>query len=141
MLICKGIIEASVAPKARPAPAGNIPTTVQISELVIKVVRELGQPELALAFAGAGTQAAQDGDSKSRPTTTLEQDAAVRVGPLLQELGAWVEAVPAPGELAWRTARIRSLDSATGLLYVLAALILAGEIAARTLFFLTDIAT
>ncbi|MGI9148131.1 MAG: hypothetical protein ACR2IK_16515 [Chloroflexota bacterium] len=43
--------------------------------------------------------------------------------------------------MAWRTARIRSLDSATGLLYVVAALILAGEIAARTLFFLTDIAT
>ena len=43
--------------------------------------------------------------------------------------------------LTWRTARIRSLDSATGLLYVVAALILAGEIAARTLLFLTDIAT
>jgi hypothetical protein len=43
--------------------------------------------------------------------------------------------------MTWRTARIRSLDSATGLLYVVAALILAGEIAARTLFFLTDIAT
>ncbi|HLZ31355.1 MAG TPA: hypothetical protein VKV73_28900 [Chloroflexota bacterium] len=43
--------------------------------------------------------------------------------------------------MAWRTARIRSLDSATGLLYVVAALILAGEIAARTLFFLTGIAT
>jgi hypothetical protein len=43
--------------------------------------------------------------------------------------------------MTWRTARIRSLDSATGLLYVVAALILAGEIAARTLLFLTDIAT
>jgi DMSO reductase anchor subunit len=43
--------------------------------------------------------------------------------------------------MTWRTARIRSLDSATGLLYIVAALILAGEIAARTLFFLTGIAT
>jgi hypothetical protein len=43
--------------------------------------------------------------------------------------------------MAWRTARIRSLDSATGLLYIVAALVLAGEIAARTLFFLTGIAT
>jgi hypothetical protein len=43
--------------------------------------------------------------------------------------------------LAWRTARIRSLDSATGLLYIVAALILSGEIAARTLFFLTGVAT
>lgn len=43
--------------------------------------------------------------------------------------------------MTWRTARIRSLDSATGLLYIVAALILAGEISARTLFFLTGIAT
>jgi hypothetical protein len=45
------------------------------------------------------------------------------------------------GVMTWRTARIRSLDSATGLLYIVAALILAGEIAARTLFFLTGVAT
>jgi hypothetical protein len=43
--------------------------------------------------------------------------------------------------MVWRTARMRSLDSATGLLYVVAALILAGEIAARTLVFLTGVAT
>ena len=47
----------------------------------------------------------------------------------------------AAGVMTWRTARIRSLDSATGLLYIVAALILAGEIAARTLFFLTGVAT
>jgi hypothetical protein len=50
--------------------------------------------------------------------------------------------VPAAALLmTWRTARIRSLDSATGLLYIVVALILAGEIAARTLFFLTGVAT
>jgi hypothetical protein len=43
--------------------------------------------------------------------------------------------------MTWRTARIRSLDSATGLLYIVAALILAGEISARTLFFLSGVAT
>jgi hypothetical protein len=43
--------------------------------------------------------------------------------------------------MTWRTARIRSLDSATGLLYIVAALVLAGEIAARTLYFLTGVAT
>jgi hypothetical protein len=43
--------------------------------------------------------------------------------------------------MTWRTARIRSLDSATGLLYIVAALILAGEIAARTLAFLTGVST
>lgn len=43
--------------------------------------------------------------------------------------------------MTWRTARIRSLDSATGLLYIVAALILAGEITARTLYGLTGVAT
>ncbi|MBV9172149.1 MAG: hypothetical protein JOZ81_18920, partial [Chloroflexi bacterium] len=52
---------------------------------------------------------------------------------LLVPLGATV--------MTWRTARIRSLDSATGLLYIVAALVLAGEIAARALFFLTGVAT
>jgi hypothetical protein len=50
--------------------------------------------------------------------------------------------VPALATLmTWRTARIRSLDSATGLLYVTAALVLAGEITARSLFFLTGVPT
>jgi hypothetical protein len=43
--------------------------------------------------------------------------------------------------MTWRTARIRSLDSATGLLYVVTALIIAGEIVARSLFFLTGVST
>jgi hypothetical protein len=43
--------------------------------------------------------------------------------------------------MAWRTARIRSLDSATGLLYIVVALVLAGEITARALSFLAGVAT
>jgi DMSO reductase anchor subunit len=51
-------------------------------------------------------------------------------------------AVPLAGVvMVWRTARIRSLDSATGILYVVATLVLVGEIAARSLFFLTGVAT
>ena len=50
--------------------------------------------------------------------------------------------IPVPATfMTWRTARIRSLDSATGLLYIVVALVLAGEITARSLFFLTGIAT
>jgi hypothetical protein len=50
--------------------------------------------------------------------------------------------IPIPAALmTWRTARIRSLDSATGLLYIVVALVLAGEITARSLFFLTGVAT
>jgi hypothetical protein len=50
--------------------------------------------------------------------------------------------IPIPlAVMTWRTARIRSLDSATGLLYLVVALVLAGEITARALFFLTGVAT
>src|SRR3954470_7377389 len=37
-------------------PEGSTPNTAQISELVVKVVRELGQPALAEAFARHGRQ-------------------------------------------------------------------------------------
>src|SRR5262245_33459697 len=35
---------------------GRIPTTVQVADLVVKVVRELGQPALAQAFADHAAQ-------------------------------------------------------------------------------------
>jgi hypothetical protein len=41
--------------------------------------------------------------------------------------------------MTWRTARIRSLDSATGLLYIVVALIFAGEITARTLYYMIGV--
>ncbi len=56
----------------------------------------------------------------------------------------WIFGLAVPvvvGMMTWRTARIRSLDSATGLLYIMVALVLTGEIVARTLFFLSGVAT
>ncbi|MGI8424046.1 MAG: hypothetical protein ACR2NO_08060 [Chloroflexota bacterium] len=41
----------------------------------------------------------------------------------------------------WRTARVRSMMSATGLLYVALGFVLAGEIIARSFFFLTGLPT
>jgi hypothetical protein len=70
--------------------AAPIPTTTQIADLVVKVVRELGQPELAVAFAEA--QQSKNGDA-ARSTT-----------PLVQQLAGWVETTPAPENLIWRTA-------------------------------------
>jgi hypothetical protein len=40
--------------------------------------------------------------------------------------------------MIWRTARIRSMMSATGLLYIALGAVLAGEIIAKSLFFLTQ---
>jgi hypothetical protein len=57
--------------------AGNIPTTAQIADLIVKVVRELGQPALSRAYAegsarrvraGAGTAASVAESAKGAPT-------------------------------------------------------------------------
>jgi hypothetical protein len=43
--------------------------------------------------------------------------------------------------MTWQTCRLRSMMSATGLLYIAVSCVLAGEIAARTLFLLTGVPT
>jgi hypothetical protein len=43
--------------------------------------------------------------------------------------------------MTWQTCRIRSMMSATGLLYIAVACVLAGEIAAKTIFLLTGVPT
>jgi DMSO reductase anchor subunit len=45
------------------------------------------------------------------------------------------------GWMTWQTCKLRSMMSATGLLYIAVSCVLAGEIAARTLFFLTGVPT
>src|SRR5260370_13348346 len=45
----------------RAEASGATPTTAQIAELVVKVVRELGQPGLAKAFADAQIRKAESG--------------------------------------------------------------------------------
>ncbi|MBI4491184.1 MAG: hypothetical protein HY690_00105 [Chloroflexi bacterium] len=43
------------------------------------------------------------------------------------------------GVLVWKTASVRSMQSATGLLYVVASLVCGGEIASRSIFFFTGL--
>jgi hypothetical protein len=45
------------------------------------------------------------------------------------------------GIMTWQTCRLRSMMSATGLLYIAVSCVLAGEVAAKTLFFLTGVPT
>lgn len=97
-----------------------------------------------LSLGAIGVQAAllpallwPPGEAGARPAALLGEHLlffAVRVG-----FGLVVPTVALI--MVWRTARIRSLDSATGLLYVAATLVLVGEISARSLFFLTGVAT
>src|SRR5207302_3956853 len=78
---------------------GPIPSTAQVADLVVKVVRELGQPELAVAFAD---QQIINEDAARFPAA--EQTPSNKAGPSLQELAAWVEEAPAAEDLAWKAA-------------------------------------
>jgi hypothetical protein len=89
---------------------GTVPTTAQIAEGVVKIVRELGQPALAQAF---------DQYSRERPrlveppAPTLPATAAPRISraaptesratvPNLEQMNQWFHATPAPAVLKRR---------------------------------------
>jgi ATP cone domain len=100
--------------------SGPILTSEQIGELVVKVVRELGQPALARAFEEgsrarltatprgepAGALQARSGPDKpntgpDRPADTTQ----VRAGSdELQQVAAWAQETTSTSELAWRIA-------------------------------------
>src|SRR5712692_5187440 len=100
----------------RTEASGTTPTTAQVADLVVKVVRELGQPALAKAFADAQTRKAESGkqaEEDQRQTTTWKSagegwDAvqgyrsasSANVGPSPMQMAQWVEAVPSPASLA-----------------------------------------
>lgn len=100
--------------------SGTVPSTAQIAELVVKVVRELGQPSLAKAFADAQTRKAESGkqaeeDQRQSAAWTGETEGwdsrsdfrsavGANVGPTLVQLAQWVQTLPSPASLAWRTA-------------------------------------
>lgn len=74
-----------------------IPTTAQVSELVAKVVRELGQPALAQAYSASR----QHSGISDQPTP--ETGPPVRaLGPTLTQIGQWVNAEASPTGLLRR---------------------------------------
>jgi hypothetical protein len=74
-----------------------IPTTAQVTELVAKVVRELGQPALAHAYS-ASRQRSAISDQQ-----TPETGPPVRaLGPTLTQIGQWVNAEVSPTGLLRR---------------------------------------
>jgi hypothetical protein len=108
------------------SPTLSVRPLIRVTFLCIgSIIAQLVLLPLLLWSAGASTQ-------------TLLNDDALFLG-VRVIFGLLVPLVAAV--MTWRTARIRSLDSATGLLYIVGALILAGEISARTLYFLTGVAT
>jgi hypothetical protein len=92
------------------AEADNtIPTTTQVADLVVKVVRELGQPALAQRFAEFGRNRqwpervgpAVKASSPPGPARPWED----KTGPGVSEMGRWIAAGPAPAELVRRAGR------------------------------------
>lgn len=74
-----------------------IPSTAQVTELVAKVVRELGQPVLAQAYLASGQRSAVS----NQPTP--ESGRVVRaVGPTLAQIGQWIDAEGSPAGLPRR---------------------------------------
>jgi hypothetical protein len=80
---------------------GNPPATAQIAELVIKVVRELGQPTLARAFADGRGQKAE-----RQATASLALPEPLRTGPTLKQLSAWMRTGTSPSSLLQHTAAV-----------------------------------
>ncbi len=66
------------------------PTTAQVADLVVKVVRELGQTALAKAFADGAATAAIAPAARAPEASSVEQ------------LDQWVEGGSAPVSLVWR---------------------------------------
>lgn len=71
-----------------------IPTTAQVAELVAKVVRELGQPALAQAYAVISDQPSAVSDPRTPE--------AGRVGPTPAQIGQWLDAEESPAGLLRR---------------------------------------
>jgi hypothetical protein len=100
--------------------SGTTPTTAQIADLVVKVVRELGQPTLAKAFAEAQARKAESGkqaEEDQRESVTwkgategwdtvpgFRSTPSANIGPTGIQLAQWIEALPSPAAVAWRTA-------------------------------------
>src|SRR5439155_14648804 len=83
---------------------GAVPATSQIADVVIKVVRELGQPALALAYAEAQAETqARDGRVGAQATGGPALPAA-KAGLALETMAESVRTGLSPQELAWQAA-------------------------------------
>jgi hypothetical protein len=92
-----------------------VPTTAQVAELVIKVVRELGQPALAQVFADYARQQPSRIKPESLPLPPTPPSEAP-VGPSLGQLSQWVVAGLPPvaltqqaGRACWRAYTLREV--------------------------------
>jgi hypothetical protein len=91
--------------------SGTTPTTTQVADLVVKVVRELGQPALARAFADAQGKKIEN-KTRRGPDKTTEVPSSLgpsagsqSVGLARTQLAHWVEEARSPHQLTWLAAQ------------------------------------
>jgi hypothetical protein len=89
--------------------AGTTPTTAQVSDMVVKIVRELGQPALAQAFAEFARARPRPGEKAAAGPASVETRL---VNPVLGMLPAR-PALPDARALAWRSGQACLRDYAT----------------------------
>jgi hypothetical protein len=87
---------------------GAIPTTTQVGDTVIKVIRELGQPALAQAYAHSRDRlertTGQRENSGVSPGAKISEQ-AVRLGPLRSQLASWSRSDHSPAALIWNAGK------------------------------------
>jgi hypothetical protein len=90
--------------------AGTTPSTAQIAEIAVKVVRELGQPALARAFAERmESKIPAQASNESKPVSKwaragFASDTRVS-GPSLEDIGSWIRSGASAGALKEMAAR------------------------------------
>jgi hypothetical protein len=89
---------------------GGIPTTAQVGDTVVKVIRELGQPSLAQEYSSSRYRAKQS--TRQRASTSVDPgsqtpgQAAVRLGPVRSQLQNWSRSVQSPAALIWTAGKL-----------------------------------
>jgi hypothetical protein len=88
---------------------GGIPTTAQVGDTVIKVIRELGQPALAQAYANSRDRLGQTTGRRENSGVSrggeISDQAAVRLGPLRSQLASWSRSDHSPAALIWNAGK------------------------------------
>jgi hypothetical protein len=88
---------------------GAIPTTAQVGDTVIKVIRELGQPSLAQAYADSRDRFEQttgrQKNSDVSKSAQISEQTAVRLGPLRSQLASWSRSDHPPSALIWNAGK------------------------------------
>jgi ATP cone domain len=100
---------------------GGIPTTAQVGDTVVKVIRELGQPELAQAYSHSRDRLEQTTDRLDHlgvfRSAKISEQVTVRLGPLRSQLESWSRSDRFPASLIWNAGKFCLAEYAAEVVY------------------------